>query len=420
MQIEDVIAQLKEPVKAEALRPHWEQTLAADDGGTPVFLLPATITQNRIDSALPSEAEEPLQETARRIIANPVLRLLARHCYHLLYEFSDFSAFGSWPSFEATLGERGGVFYLLIMLAAIPRIRQTHKKIGIPEAITQATCNRCDSAERYRATHQGRWGSDRSSLYWIRHYVNGELCRIGRMEYMLRDYNGRVEVYRNTESGQTLALVPDGTCIDAQGQVVKPPAQNPGATWTATLQITNDYINGFPVSPFGLVVHQPVSLPASAWRRVLSKGDWTMDMHIPPGGGMTPEKCAESMRQGAEFFKRYFPEKPFTSITCVSWLFNTQLEEILPSKANLLLFQHELYLYPVPSTGKDGFVFIFGKDDVTPETGPRETSLQRAILDFLAAGNTWRNGGMFFLVEDLPQFGSQVYRRRWPAGSPVL
>ena len=138
-----------------------------------------------------------------------------------------------------------------------------------------------------------------------------------------------------------------------------------------------------------------------------------MDMHIPPGGNMTLACCVESMRQGAAFFKRFFPDKPFASITCVSWIFNTQLEYILPATANLNLFQRELYLYPVLSTGKDGFVFIFDRDDVTPETGPRETRLQKAILDFLTAGHTWRNGGMFFMVIDLPYFGRQIYRTRW-------
>jgi len=43
-------------------------------------------------------------------------------------------------------------------------------------------------------------------------------------------------------------------------------------------------------------------------------------------------------------------------------------------------------------------------------TAPRETSLQRAILDYLQAGNVWRAGGMFFLMDDLDRFGRQWYR----------
>jgi len=295
----------------------------------------------------------------------------------------------------------------------------THAGLGIPEAISRDTCNRLVGAERFRVTHNGHWGAGRRALYWVRHYVNGRLYRIGRTEYMLEKYNGNVEAYRNMATGETLALAPNNVCFNAQGQVVKAPVPDPAATWTATLQTTRDHVMGYPVSPFGMAMRQQVRLPLDTWRRVLSKGDWTMDMHIPPGGRMTPDSCVESMRRGADFFKRFFPGQPFTSISCVSWIFNTQLEQILPPTANLVLFQRELYLYPVPSTGKDGFVFIFDRDDVTPENGPRETSVQRAILDFLATGQTWRNGGMFFLVEDLPCFGWQIYRAQWEKNKAV-
>ncbi len=135
-----------------------------------------------------------------------------------------------------------------------------------------------------------------------------------------------------------------------------------------------------------------------------------MDMHIPPGGGMILEICRASMRQAADFFPRYFPDRPAASITCASWIFNTQLDGIFAPEANLVRFQRELYLYPVPSTGQDGLVFIFGQDDPRPDTAPRDTRLQRAILDFLAKGNRWRNGGMFFLAADLPHFGQGWYR----------
>jgi len=112
-------------------------------------------------------------------------------------------------------------------------------------------------------------------------------------------------------------------------------------------------------------------------------------------------------------FQKYFPLQTFAAITCWSWIFNPQLQEILPPNANLVMFQRELYLYSAPPSGS-GFKFIFGREDVTPKNGPRDTSLQRAILDFLAAGHAWRGlGCMFFLVEDLPQFGRQIYLTQW-------
>jgi hypothetical protein len=57
--------------------------------------------------------------------------------------------------------------------------------------------------------------------------------------------------------------------------------------------------------------------------------------------------------------------------------------------------------------------FVFLRDDINPATAPRDTSLQRGILDWLAKGNAWHDGGMFILTDDLDHFGTQQYRRSW-------
>jgi len=201
----------------EILAPHWPETLAADDGCVPEFLTPPAVTRNRRDSGLPEEAEAPLQETARHIAASPALQLLARHCYHLLYNHSDYKAFGQWPDFKTSLGELGEVFYLLLLQAAAPLIRRTHAKLNIPEAITQATSNYRNAAEKFQSKNNGRWGFDRGILSWIRYHVAGKLFRIGRMEYKLEPFNGRVEAYRHKQTGSTLALAADGACFDEHG-----------------------------------------------------------------------------------------------------------------------------------------------------------------------------------------------------------
>ncbi|NLZ63049.1 MAG: hypothetical protein GX902_04505, partial [Lentisphaerae bacterium] len=45
------------------------------------------------------------------------------------------------------------------------------------------------------------------------------------------------------------------------------------------------------------------------------------------------------------------------------------------------------------------------------ETFPRETTLQKKILDYLQQGKRWRCGGMFILLDDIDQFGKQIYLR---------
>ena len=59
-----------------------------------------------------------------------------------------------------------------------------------------------------------------------------------------------------------------------------------------------------------------------------------------------------------------------------------------------------------------GLWFLFLQEVFDAATAPRDTSLQRAVLDYLAAGHTWRGGGMFFLVEHLDRFGTRT-RNIW-------
>ena len=60
-----------------------------------------------------------------------------------------------------------------------------------------------------------------------------------------------------------------------------------------------------------------------------------------------------SMRRAVAFFQRFFPSTTCRAITCSSWIFNTQFEQIRLSSDNLVRYQRELYLYPTRSSGRD-------------------------------------------------------------------
>ncbi|MFH1969128.1 MAG: acyltransferase domain-containing protein [Verrucomicrobiota bacterium] len=413
IKLTDVIAQLSESVNLDALAPHWDETVNAGSG-IPDFLQPDIVRQNRLMTGLPAEAEESLLNAAQRISCHPSLCLLAKHAHRLLFEDANYTQFKLWPSFEPTLGQ-GGAFWLLIAIDAAPKIDRVCVALGIPETIRAATRNQLDRVEQYRLFHQGSWGFSRRLLPWLRYYLTGKLFRIGRMEYKIEPYNGQVAAWRCRNNGTVIAFVPDGTIVQPNGYIHEQlPDTVDSKGWQATLIVNEQFVEGYPVSPEGCVLSHIIRLDGKEWDPVLQKGDATLDMHIPPGGKMEVAKCGESMRDAFSFFLKYFPKQPCASITCDSWIFNTQLEEILSSDANPVLYQRELYLYPTPSGGKDGFVFIFDKDNIDSATAPRATSLQRAILDFIAAGNRWRKGGMFFLTDDLHCFGQQYYRRHWP------
>ncbi|MCC6442220.1 MAG: DUF5596 domain-containing protein [Armatimonadetes bacterium] len=415
MTLERLLSEIREPCSLEVFRPHWDESRAALEGQPPFFLEEEQIRESRAWCGFDEAAEPVLLETARRIRKNEALRLFAGHCYRLLFEHLDYNEMGRWPGLERILGESGGILYLLVAMGMIPQVRAVHRRIGVSEEITRDTCRQiaCMSGNYGRMT-KGRLGFTVTSAYWLRHYTAGRLFRVGRMEYMIRPFWGQLEAYRHRSTGRVIALANEGTCFNEEGYM-------DADGWQASLAHTEGAVSGCPIAPQGYALRQAVSLPLDEWECVLKPGDATLDMHIPAGGGMTPERCADSMRRAVPFFRAHFPDEPFRVIACYSWIFNTQFEEVKLSSDNLVAFQRELYLFPIPSSGTDGLWFIFLKDDFDPVTLPRDTSLQRSVADYLAQGNRWRGGGMFYLTDDLDHFGEQHYRRSWglPDKAPV-
>jgi hypothetical protein len=416
MRLEDALGRAQATEALEVMRPHWEESAASLGKDAPSFLQASEFLDYRRWCGFEPEVDAPLQEAAWRILADPALRHLAWHCHQLLYEHTDYNEMRRWPPLDKALGDLGGALYLLVALALTPRVLAVHRKMGVPDEVTRESLSQvCRIAGNYRRMTGGRLGVTLNTLYWLRHYTAGRLFRIGRMEYMIQPWDGSVEVYRRRETGEVIALAPNGTRLNAAGYV-----DGTGGVfdtergWTARLVADAEAVAGCPISPLGMALRREVRLPTAAWECALKKGDLSLQMHIPGGGGMSLERCGDSMRRAVPFFRGLFPAQPFRAVTCVSWIFNTQFEQIRLSSENLVRYQRELYLFPVPSSGKDGLWFIFLRDPVDPATAPRDTSLQRGVADFLAAGNTWRGGGMFFMAEHLDHFGTQYYRSHWP------
>ena len=416
MDLETVLRTLGETDAFETVRPHWAASVATLPRARPSFLDPAVFKVSREWGGLGAEAEPLLTEAARRVVEEPALLHLCWHCHQCLFEHSDVQTFKDWPSLEAALEDLAGAFYLLVCLDMAPRVRALHRSMGVAEEVARDTCRQIWCvAERYRYATRGRIGMNRRVLYWFRYSVVGDIFRIGRFEYMIRPFRGGVVVYRHGDTNEVLALADDGVRFDREGYVASAGLANDEGCWTASLTEDAAVVAGFPVSPFGMGIRRQVTLPRAVWERALGREHEVLQMHIPGGGGMTPERCAASMRGAVEFFRRHFPQKPFAGIVSRSWIFNTQLQQILPAAANLVRYQRELYLFPTPSGGRDGLYFIFCRDDFDePSTLPRDTSLQGAVADFLATGRAWRGGGMFMLNEDVPHFGTQYYQSRWP------
>ena len=153
---------------------------------------------------------------------------------------------------------------------------------------------------------------------------------------------------------------------------------------------------------FGLDTYQWMTLPFSGnlywlgrlqFNLVQRADSWALSTHIPEIGPLTPASVDDSFAQAAAFFAQYFPDFPATRFHCGSWLLDPQLAEVLKPDSNIVRFQQRWALEGEPHPGDaDAIYFVFRKRGAPDRsTLPRETSLQRAILDKLDAGGHWNS-----------------------------
>ncbi|MCK1798089.1 acyltransferase domain-containing protein [Streptomyces sp. XM4193] len=124
-------------------------------------------------------------------------------------------------------------------------------------------------------------------------------------------------------------------------------------------------------------------------------GQPVLNVHIPGDGPMSPALCDESFAAAPAFFARHFPGTRYPFATCHSWLLDEQLADDLPATSNIVRFQQRFRPFgarPVCDDDVLEFVFHVRRDTARPTRLPRDSTLQRAVLDRIASGGHWHLG----------------------------
>jgi len=413
MTVQQVLAELNLDTDPELLAPHWDEDLASLPA-VPELLRPEVFLPLCDYVRLDPAVGPLLEQVAAEIRGSEALRTLWWHCYRLLFHHLDYPGgqVRQWPVLDGLFGDLHGLPYLLVALGVVPLMKEKHQARGIPDEVTRGVYGNFEELmDNFAQLNHGLIGADLRVIYWLRHDSEGELYRLGRMEYMNRPFGGQVRVFRSRRTGEVLALAEDGVCYTADGYIGGPGGPDDPGNWTSVLDVNRERVRGHLVHPLGHALRDEVlELPLSEWECALQRGDHVLDTHIPGGGGFHPDLCRDSMRQAAEFFAHYFPEQPYVGFGCMSWILNPQWHLVYRPDSNMTKWQEELYLFPIPSSGRDGLHFLFATGDIDLHTAPRDTSMRRAVLDWLLAGKWLRGGGAFMLTEQLAGYGSQYYR----------
>ncbi|WP_327673177.1 acyltransferase domain-containing protein [Kitasatospora sp. NBC_00458] len=129
--------------------------------------------------------------------------------------------------------------------------------------------------------------------------------------------------------------------------------------------------------------------------RAAGIGERVLQLHIPDSSGpLSPGACDRSLDRARAFFPAHFPAEPYRTACVFSWLLDPQLGRYLPEGSNIMRFQRRfapLRRPGAPPEPEDAnpLRFVFGDPALPLESLPRDTAVQRALIDHLSAGGHW-------------------------------
>ena len=110
------------------------------------------------------------------------------------YERETFALFGKTPGENiehwttvpsAELGEDVGAFNMAVALASVPKIAETHRRLGLPEGQLAKTFSWFRyMIWLYARRHGGVEGITHTRTFWFRKHADGILFRFGNMEFL--------------------------------------------------------------------------------------------------------------------------------------------------------------------------------------------------------------------------------------------
>lgn len=388
---------------ASSLKDKWEGALLAlpPEKYAAEYLSNAALVKN---SALSRFSFDPLPELfamAEVVRGNSSLLSLAAFVHWTYFSSPVHSPALDLPGL-ARIVDNPALFYLLVAIGFCPEYIRRQSELGIGIEILEDTCQQVGRyADNYFAGEK-KTGIYTGQLSWLRNYMPpSRYYRIGRLEFCQSTFGNTYSVFRKRTTGEVAAFYGDGFWFDGAGNPCFADGERPADAWQTTTSSDGRTFTGFRITGDARVELQATLIDLSEWERVLSEGDPVLDLHIPGGGGMTRQLVRQSVSDAIKVFDRYFPDNGIKAIVSSSWIFSSQLSEFLPADSNILAFQKMLHLIPVNASRNGGLWFIFRTyGPYIPENLPRETSVQRAAADWLAAGNTFRPGAMFLLREE--------------------
>ena len=133
---------------------------------------------------------------------------------------------------------------------------------------------------------------------------------------------------------------------------------------------------------------------------VIAAGEWYLGIHIPESGQLTPAAVDASLTQAKAFFAACFPNSPVSIAACESWILDPYLAKAMPTNTNIAAFVRRFSKMAEPyDDSSSALFFVFRTRDVSRVPSlPRDTMLQRLVLDRAGRDDPWQIGSGYLLL----------------------
>jgi hypothetical protein len=381
----------------------WKASQASAPISAPFFLRPSFLQEALEPLRLPTERRELFLRAADRVRRSPQLSQLAWHCHWLIYLDKEENWYSGEPWVEGlkkALGPEAGGFPGLALFGGMPRLKSFYSKFGISNRVFVDTLSGVNVwMDHYRDHHRGAVGF--AHISWLMYHFRGRLFRLGRLEFMRKEFGGEVRAFRN-RGGEVMLLLNPGKKFNWYNGLGQVDWKSPKSRlWRARpFRETAGAYEGHAVTGSGSALRETLQLPKKTWTQVLKPGDPLLDVHIPAGEPMDDAACMDAYGQAMRFYPRTFGYHP-KGFICWSWLFEPKFQDLLPPTSNIVKFQDRYHRFPVASGDHEIFYRIFPETPKDYSKGPRDTFIRRAILDYYRAGNKFTGGGAGILKAHL-------------------
>lgn len=275
------------------------------------------------------------------------------------------------------------------LFALLPSVERTVKRFrerNVPEDIIEKTLSQYEGVI---STFENRFGYpayNGTYFAWMLLTVNNNILTVGRLQYEIRDFSGKLCAFKN-ESGE-MVLLADKMTVNEDGVGIKYAGlKNKDGEFYCEVSETEEYYEGNIIKE-GFVTKEMVRLPKAEWKKVLSHGDMSISIHIPRGDSMKDEDCVASYEKARKIFRECYGDIDFKTYFCHSWLLDPQLKTMLKPESNIMKFSDRYILYPYEESDNDDiFMFVFTGQHDKLEDLPETTSLMRALKQHYISGN---------------------------------